>query len=328
MKQEDNTKRHYIELDIIRGLLVIWIVGIWHMNSYLTDNWAFSEKILPFLHNVTYSVLATFTFLSGILLGKYRFSALNDILTFYKKRLSRFFFLLLIATISYLVLHWISITQAIQIVTGTNLFFNSPAPTLWFFSMIIYFYLLTPLLRWNYQHPITKIFVSLILFIPVFWIPCDKRLLIYMPFYIAGLNLGVEKILRLCKNKITLTLFVVTSFIQVLLLPPHSSILVSYVITLQGVGLLISIGILISYIHTYIQEKQISRIMSHISYASMFAYLFHRQFFSLSKALYSILFKSNGIPLIAAIVLLVIFFYISFYAQSAYDSLYKKINAK
>ena len=47
--------------------------------------------------DVTTGVLATFTFISGLFLGKKRM----PVLTFYKKRLSRFFFLFLISCLSF-----------------------------------------------------------------------------------------------------------------------------------------------------------------------------------------------------------------------------------
>lgn len=82
--------------DILRALMVIWIVCIWHKLDYQSSHngWIGYNSIC---FDVTKIVLASFTLLSGIFLNKYSISSYSDVLTFYKKRLLRFYPLLIIA---------------------------------------------------------------------------------------------------------------------------------------------------------------------------------------------------------------------------------------
>lgn len=61
-------KKRVLFLDFARMLCMLWIVGVWHMQAYLSDGFAVQNRITE---NVTIGVLATFTFISGFFLGGY-----------------------------------------------------------------------------------------------------------------------------------------------------------------------------------------------------------------------------------------------------------------
>lgn len=95
-------RNRLVLFDITRGLCVIWIVGIWHMNAYLNveckffQDGSFTKEMYSMLTN---GVLATFTFISGFFMSKNLISELNDVLRFYKKRIIRFMIPLLLSSI-------------------------------------------------------------------------------------------------------------------------------------------------------------------------------------------------------------------------------------
>lgn len=80
------SKKRVIFLDCARALCMIWIVGFWHMQEY--TNLSLTGI---FFSNITNGVLATFTLISGYFLGQKNISSIQDTVTFYKKRLLRFY---------------------------------------------------------------------------------------------------------------------------------------------------------------------------------------------------------------------------------------------
>ena len=132
-------KKRILLYDIARVLCVLWIVAFWHMIDYFKLTEAFSDYGF-----ITVGVLSCFTFLSGLFLGKKRMG----IKDFYVARFRRFWFLLLFSAISFYAVGYIdNLSSFIGTITGLSCFGLSWARTLWYFSMLIFFYLLTPFLR-------------------------------------------------------------------------------------------------------------------------------------------------------------------------------------
>ena len=73
-------------LDCTRAICMLWIVALWHMESYLdiTIKCYITDDICS-------GVLAAFTFISGYFLGKKPVGNVKELLTFYKKRILRFY---------------------------------------------------------------------------------------------------------------------------------------------------------------------------------------------------------------------------------------------
>ena len=59
------------QLDLVRAICVLYIIVIWHFNLYLHESYHYSEATLNILHKVTFIILGTYTFLSGLFCGKY-----------------------------------------------------------------------------------------------------------------------------------------------------------------------------------------------------------------------------------------------------------------
>ena len=184
--------------DLARSICVVWIVGFWHMQNYFSPDNKLSGDSLTVCFDITTSVLACFTFLSGFFLKKYEYTNIEDVLYFYKKRLIRFYPLFVIAVVG-LVICGSTIQQGLLAILGLSMFFPSPIHTLWYFSMLLFFYMLTPLLKirrdeWR-KNVVPIVLMLSVLVLGYFFF--DKRLVIYFPFYVLGLNNSNHTVVKL-----------------------------------------------------------------------------------------------------------------------------------
>ena len=143
-----------LSFDIARALSALWVVGVWHLFCY--------DNNMTYAHWTTQQItdvfLSVFMFISGYMLGKYRFGKWNDIKVFYKKRLWRFYILYIVASITLYVggalignQMYASTEQIVLSFLGLNVLFPPHLGTLWFISMIMFFYLITPLLSFKWK---------------------------------------------------------------------------------------------------------------------------------------------------------------------------------
>ena len=304
------------ELDAIRSFCFIWIVAVWHLNAYLMPSLHYSGYVLDIFHNITNAALGMFTFLSGALLSKYKFYKINDAVFFYKKRLSRFFILLMVSTITYRILGWISTKQVFQVMLGVNLFLGPSVPTLWFFSMMVFYYVITPLLKLGYSkkhQPFLCVTIAIIvyslLFVFVYCFDSDKRLIFYFPMYFLGLYVGSDKLVTFIHSK--WQLFVTPLMILLFVGRMHP------IIAEFSGGVLFALCGKLAF-------HQINNFWRFVSVSSMIAYLFHRQFFSFIMRVCEHQGKAF-IPLYIAIGAFVVLVVISYYVQSKIDSFNKHI---
>lgn len=197
-----NNNRLY-QFDLCRVICVIWIVGFWHLQYYLSESYRLQGVVYEYCKIITNCILACFTFLSGFFLSKYTFSSKSDISMFYKKRLFRFFPLLLASVLSLVCIGGGHVSQIIPTMFGYSLFMSRPIQTLWYFSMLILFYFLTPILKFTTtnQTKITWRGIFIILFVAISLKYADIRLLMYFPFYVIGLNIEKDSFLKIIKRK-------------------------------------------------------------------------------------------------------------------------------
>jgi surface polysaccharide O-acyltransferase-like enzyme len=100
------TKRNEV-IDIIRAICAIYIIAIFHLNSYYIEEYLFTGNWVVVSKMLTIISLGGFTFISGFCLSKYRFIELRDVRDFYKRRLSRFYFLYFMAAITLFMMKFI-----------------------------------------------------------------------------------------------------------------------------------------------------------------------------------------------------------------------------
>lgn len=323
MKQQANNRSY--QLDLVRVICVLYIICIWHFNGYLNESLHFSENVMRYLHKITYIILGTFTFLSGFFCGKYSFTSFSDIKLFVSKRLKRFFLLLLLSSLTYCAFRWITPYQVIQVVAGTNLFHNEAVPTLWFFSMIIFFYAITPVIQFNYKKRVYRYIISLTIWCILIYLSfkglVDDRLSLYFPFYVVGGALSCRKDLIMefgnLERKIQLPLFLVSIVVLFILIQLSNGLCGDYFIILFGIICVITMSYLF-------YNNKYYRTVLFFAEGSMVAYLFHRQIFGVFKLISEELFGHMWLNLWLAIIALVVTFVFSYYFQKCYDLIIRK----
>lgn len=189
------TKR-VLFFDVARALSILWIVCVWHPIDYISWEWEWAFRYVTV--DITLIALACFTFISGFFLGKKKISAL----TFYKNRTRRFLLPLFFSALCQSVIGWFnSIWQFIFTITGLSCFILPQPGTLWYMAMLIIFYALTPPLLYNLEDKRWKIIVRAGVIYIIFFILyklgyCDERMLMYFPFYVAGMYFTMDKIIK------------------------------------------------------------------------------------------------------------------------------------
>ena len=189
-------------LDIVRALCILWIVAVWHGNDYLPIEYHWSSVDIPEV--VTRVVLLLFTLLSGLLLSKYNFSAKEDVWNFYKRRFGRFYVLFLIAVLLFYLCGFYTLKASIKCIFGISMFIGQSPFTLWYISMLMVFYILTPILRYKFNRTLLGIFIPLLIFagivmLRVYHITTDNNLIQFFICYEFGLLMG-EKVMTWLRN--------------------------------------------------------------------------------------------------------------------------------
>lgn len=307
------------QLDFVRVFCVLWIVGFWHLQNYVSETFQLKGEVLDLCRNITKVVLACFTFLSGYFLSKYNFSSVSDIVFFFKKRFGRFFILFFSSVLSMFLMRGCNLSQSFFAICGASLFTSNPIPTLWYFSMLILFYLLTPIfkIKFNENSMNVQIVIIVILFV-LFILFADRRLYLYLPFYVVGLNLSKNNFESFMNKKtMVLTAIVLIAFINFLKM---HSLIFEYLFLICGVTFLLSCGYVV-------YRPKTNLIITRLAYSSMCAYLFHRQFYKFTIILMKF-FDDNMsfLPLPIALLSVALLFLISYYIQKFYDRYVRQIN--
>lgn len=265
-------------LDTARALCCLWIVGVWHVEPYLLN---------PFLiHNeytepITVSVLASFTIISGYFLGG-GISSRNEVVLFYKKRVQRFYPLFLVSCITLYIMHLlqcgdfiVDIKQLIFTITGVVCLTDSYPLTIWYFSMLILFYAVTPLItsRKSIQKKLlVGSFIYLVIIIIKSLLKGDNRILIYFPVYFFGLlkseNKNISKNFDAGKFITNIVGMTISVFIGAK---------IGFLVVLQLIQAFLG-SVCIFEISKLVTNNYSKKIWETIGYASMCIYLFHRQF--------------------------------------------------
>lgn len=183
-------------LNVIRTLCIIWIVVMWHGNDYLPErmHWDF---LLPAFEIVTKIVLMVFAFLSGVLLSKYNFSSLGETIYFYRKRFTRFYILFFIASLLFYAHGWMTWKMLIKCLSGVSIYMHGTPYTLWYMSMLMSFYLLTPLIAWKFRYTWINVIIGIL--ISLLMVFFSKNAALFFVCYFIGLHIG-QKIINQVKN--------------------------------------------------------------------------------------------------------------------------------
>lgn len=293
---------------------MVWIVAYWHLCEYLgiDCNNAISSTL-------THSVLATFTLFSGFFLGQKAITAHE----FYKKRLLRFYPLFFLACL----LMFIggggikSFLQFLMSITGLSVFWLPQPPTLWYMAMLMVFYVITPPIlhmksKWNITGVLLIGFCVEICFCLVNKVhPIDEKVILYFPFYVAGLIIPKAKYFLMEKNSWIVFAFSLLAFLMAL------NYQIGLLRLLLGVSIILSLSCIIG--KRLLAGGWVCNLFGLLSYASLSAYLFHRHVFKCFKMIFA---NEEGIiPVWYAPIMVVGVFAIAYFLQKNYDWILNKL---
>lgn len=251
---------------------------------------------------------------------------------FYKKRLARIYPLFAISCTSLLLLHYLmniqlisGVSQYIFTMLGLSIIFTPAPGTIWYISMILLFYMITPLLLYKNAEKSKVVILLKCLVLYAFFMLIkvmnnglvDERLYMLLPIYCIGLMTEKSKILnnkcRYGRLFFGIIVFTGISYVESQYLYLDFEFKIAYTIFAEIVFLMFVIEF------GKIFKGNMEHWLSKIGYSSMCTYLFHRQIYGIFSKL---LGKFSFVESFAVFCVVII---ICFCIQKEYDFLCKKI---
>lgn len=319
--------------DIVRTICVLEIVAFWHLTDYAETGSAFLDFKKTSGVVLTASVLAVFTFMSGYFLKKYNIGSIKDACAFYRKRLLRFFPLFFLSSLSLYVASsfvgdpWYpSIGNFIVSLLGFSSFTAFQPSTVWYLSMLMLFYWITPVVL-SAKGTGNRFAVAALIYAAIsaisFCTEVDWRLMVQMPFYLLGLCLPNQRV-EYFKDHLMPGFVCLTVFCILVARPALLPCRAAYVIT----GLLLLAG-LVSACSVLNRSGIIRKASGILAYSSMSMYLFHRHFYLaavfIACAGTGISLRNATLPLwVLYLIVLPVIIAGSFLIQKIYDRIISK----
>lgn len=313
-----------VYLDLVRAVAIFYIVAILHSLGFLFNQELMPTSLKHLIESLTDTNLALFTYISGWFLGKYNIRNIADMKKFYIRRIYRFFPLFFIACFSMylaglLLSHdtvWFrDVFQLLSTLTGLSGFIKDGQPaTFWYMSMIMLFYILTPILLYKSVRSYKNVVALIFIFTIVELFEGDKRIVFYFVFYI----LGLMQFQYLIVNKIILFIVGLIYFILSIYFN-FTSILTFYNFTVVCLGCILGLSVCSMFCNRINQ-----RLIGFVAYSSMSVYLFHRHVFAFAK----MLMNGDLWPLWFWPIVIVFTFSMAYYIQLIYDKTINKICTK
>ena len=202
-----------------------------------------------------------------------------------------------------------NINQLIATLIGVSgLIPNCQPATFWYFSMIIFFYLVTPFISFaksEEQKLIRSLVILCVLSIETIIIDADIRLPFYFLFYAYGAFNQRLRILNSKDTLITLVLFIPFTF----------TVNLEYYLSIQNLIIGVLGTMLILSVSSKISNPKLISILTFLAYGSMCAYLYHRHFYALIKKLND----GDYWPIYVWPIAIVIVFIMGYIIQLTYD---------
>lgn len=317
--------------DTARVISMLWIVCIWHLSASMRS---FPDLSSPICASITVAALSTFTFISAFFVSG-RVTLKKDIVPFYKKRLARFYILYIISCISMVIAKYLSgsenmmtMRQLILSLLGLSAILG-PAPiTLWFFSMLMFFYIITPFVDLIPQ--IKRKMVALVLLYgliagAIFTFDGDFRVLVFYPSYCLGLLLNEKtkvsfKSGKVFKERRFKEFALLNTVLLVLCIMLYAEHFDSNYWFLYRTPIAIFSITTVLVISNYISVAHVRRIVQFGSYISMCVYLFHSQAFWVAELVFG---KMNFVE--AYLFVVPLLFYTCWLAQKGYDICFERM---
>lgn len=321
-------KERVFGFDVARALSMFYIVGVLHLSGY-TDYWVAEN---PAFVSLIWSTLGVFTFLSAYLLGsKYKFHTWSDTLTFYRKRVLRFYPLFIVSSLLLLAIGFNTQAETWKGILGISCLWKPQQHTLWYISTLMLLYFLTPLFstdrfRWPVRFCAFILITTSVVILDMVCHSVDPRLFYYLLIYYVGLTCASSlqaKTQILIRSRLTLTVLIIYLPLFLYLFLGHTNRWLMMVAGYIGILVIMNLSMLLS--NSLSTTKWFVRTISFVSYGSMCAYLFHREFYWL------FLLPCNNSNITSGCILAYLFFitlpiilFVSYWIQKKYDSLFAK----
>lgn len=275
--------RNLNSVDYLRAFSMLYIVGFWHLFDYSTVSFGHHQ---PYTKIMTLIVLALFVFISGYMMGGKKNQQMSA-RQFYQRRLLRVYPLYALALAIFYFSGINDGWRTVKGLMGISMYWE-PAPlTLWFVSMLVLFYLMTPLLlalvtrAAVFGGVIIAIFIVTLLW-EVTVGTVDLRVLMYLPSFCLGIfcaNFGLEN--QYLSGRRALILLPVAAGLAFIPIPLDT---LDY---LKVMPLITLCAYLVFYV-CYANEEHFAPLkpIALLSYASFAMYLFHRPIYNLLRELY------------------------------------------
>ena len=322
-----------LTIDTIKILCTFWIVGFWHLSSYGN---VFSSHI-TLGYEITASVMGIFMFFSGYFLSKYETENLEDVFAFYKKRLSRFYILYLISIATlyigglFTIKPWFKNNlQLFLSCFGLSGFYNPNVATLWFMSMLMFFYLITPIINikkncfWKAIIGITFLFLF-IAYDYYFADQLDTRFIYLYILYFLGLLIP-HYFIDSIKKKWYYSIIGFLIFWYLASNPYIENQTINK--TIYSIGFIlftVYLTELFRSVHNKIIniESLSTKIITKLSFCSLTVYLFHRQIYQILLKIFNKLHFNINIYVLYLIFVPTAYI-ISYIIQHLYNLVYDK----
>lgn len=275
--------------DVARSLLMLWIVGLWHLSDYAINSPLFLNGANCTL--ITYGVLATFSYISGWFAAKANNEEefkLKNLLRYYFDRISRIYPLYIIAVILFFVFGLLSADQLLPSILLYFEFTDKAPITIWYIGVLFVYYFFAPFIA-SINNFFLKILMCVMLnaggMIGVQQFGWDKRLTFYFLFFWLGMcNFSISHALNKVDSE---------KFSSKLLLVALYFILPFFIRKIHKLELNIYTTLFCFFVIIIIMEiskilcqiKLIAKVAYFISYSSMCVYLFHRIIYKVSSLL-------------------------------------------
>lgn len=312
--------------DIARAFSMFYIVGVLHLTGY-TD--------LAVSHNhamvsLIWSSLGCFTFLSAYLLAsRYAFATLDDVITFYRKRVMRFYPLYLVSSLLLLAIGFNTWPETWKGLLGISPFWKPQQHTLWYIAMLIGFYIVTPLLCTHRLKSFIRIgiFASiavLTICLQKVFHSVDPRFFYYYLVYGFGIMCATSlkaQTTKILHSKITLTtLIVYLPVFCYLAIRGNRAIMMA-----EGyVGIIVILNLAVLIGEKWQNNYRFSKLVHFLSYSSMCMYLFHREIYWMLLKLVQPVTDWGGVSYLFFVGLPLIMI-LSYWIQKVYDTICKSI---
>jgi peptidoglycan/LPS O-acetylase OafA/YrhL len=263
-------------VDTLRALSVLYIIGFWHLLEYApTMAW----RLHPIFDRLTVVVLSLFVLISGYLIGRSKAPVTGgEVRRFYASRLLRIYPPYLLALLCFYLLGSVSGSIAAKGAVLVSMMAPPPPQTLWFITMLMMFYLLAPLLLIAHERSFgLLISVAALLGLLVAYRSAignlDPRTLIYLPPFAAGIYLA-RHLNRASSVVLGILLAGSVAALAFSLSRPGSA---QFSLASVPLALFAPAAIFIAA-HGRLASN---RAIQQLSYASFFAYLFHRPIYAI-----------------------------------------------